>query len=85
MSLFDFGFCVYPPCVCECKCVCVCVCLRHHSGVELRRMGLFGTEGLEGSDMAAVITPIFFRERSSVTEIERENGGREAAGASEDR
>ncbi len=76
----DIGFCVYVP---YSVCVCVCVCLRHHSGVELRRRGLCGTEEAEGSDMAAVVTPIFFRERSSVTEMEREKAGREAAGGPE--
>ena len=73
-SLFDIGVSV---------CVRACLCLRHHSGVELRRMGLCGTEESEGSDMAAVVNPIFFRERSSVTEMERENMGREAAGGPE--
>jgi len=34
------------------------------------------------SDMA-LVTPIFFRERSSVTEMERENVGREAPGGPE--
>lgn len=61
------------------KCVCVC----RHSGVELSRIGLFGKDEAEGSDMASVVTPIFFSERSSVTEMERENTGRDAAGASE--
>lgn len=46
-------------------------------------MGQCGTEEAEGSDMAAVVTPIFFRERSSVTEMEREKAGREAAGGPE--
>lgn len=46
-------------------------------------MWLYGTEESEGSDMAAVVTPIFFRERSSVTEMERVNTGREAAGGPE--
>lgn len=41
-------------------------------------MGLRGTEEVEGSDKATV-TPIFFREHSSVTEMERENAGRGAA------
>lgn len=59
------------------------MCEMHHSGVELSRIGLCGTEESEGSDMAAVVTPIFFRERSSVTEMERENTGREAAGGPE--
>lgn len=54
------------------------VFMWHHSGVELRRMGLGGTEEVEGSDKATV-TPIFFREHSSVTEMERENAGRVAA------
>lgn len=46
-------------------------------------MGLCGTEESEGSDVAAVVTPIFFSERSSVAEMERENAGREAAGGPE--
>lgn len=53
-------------------------CMRHHSGVELRRRGTCGTEESWLSDMAAVVTPIFLRERSSVTEMDRENAGREA-------
>lgn len=62
--------------MCVCACVCVCAGARHHSGVELRRRGQCGTEEAEGSDMSTVDIPIFFRERSSVTEIERENAGR---------
>lgn len=46
-------------------------------------MGPCDTEEAEGSDMATVVTPIFFRECSSVTEIERENAGRETAGGPE--
>lgn len=42
-------------------------------------MGPGGTEEVEGSEKATVVTPIFFRERSSVTEMERENAGRGAA------
>lgn len=46
-------------------------------------MGLHGMADSEGSDMAAFVTPIFFRERSSVTEMERENTGRGAAAGPE--
>lgn len=57
--------------------LCVCVTDRethtHHSGVELRRMGQCDTGVSEGSDMGVAVTPIFFKERSSVTEMEREN------------
>lgn len=38
-----------------------------------------GLDGTDESDIAGVVTPIFFRERSSVTDMERENSGREAA------
>lgn len=37
----------------------------------------------EGSGMTAFVTPILFRERSSVTEMERENTGRGAAAGPE--
>jgi hypothetical protein len=40
---------------------------------------------VEGSDMAIVFTPIFFRERSSVTDIEREYAGRGAAAKEKER
>ena len=40
---------------------------------------------MEGSDMAIVFTPIFFRERSSVTDIEREYAGRGAAADEKER
>lgn len=46
-------------------------------------MGLHGMADSEGSDMTAFVTPIFFRERSSVTEMERENTGRGAAAGPE--
>lgn len=51
--------------------------LKYHSGVELRRAGLCGTVGADASVTSTVVTPIFFRERSSVTEMERKNAGRE--------
>lgn len=46
-------------------------------------MGLHGMADSERSDMAAFVTPIFLRERSSVTEMERENTGRGAAAGPE--
>ena len=43
-------------------------------------MGLGGTEESHSVDMEGVVTPIFFRECSSVTEMERENAGRAPGG-----
>lgn len=78
---------VFELCLHCARCVCVCVRARErkrerrHSGVEFRRMGLCVT--WEGSGTAAVVTPIFLRLRSSVTEMERENAGRGTSPESE--
>lgn len=66
--------------------LCVRVCVRvlgHHSGVELRRVGLNGAVQSGWSDLPAVVTPIFLRERSSVTEMERVKVGRVVAAGPE--
>lgn len=56
---------------------------RHHSGVELRRVGLNVAVQSGWSDFSGVITPIFLSERSSVTEKERVKAGRVAAAGTE--